>query len=336
MFKKILSLPELSMKTFAWCSIGLFFLIAAVDLLLGSTWGQSPGGKWLETKTSKAVLLEALPIQPDVILIGDSRTQYHFNTKVMAESGLSFFNFGMVGSSFEDVLSPVLMSRDIAQKTVVLNFSIADFKSPARCPKRPTRDEVDIIRKATGKICKFSELDELFQLSLIRNQKFLRKPVEYKIKRKKFQRYLTQFGGKTADFGRGINYMRGDNRGLTVTFENGDGLLFSNLAEHHKSYGEIKPTKIRRLHSDKITLLQALGSYYREGGKELILNLEVLQDNRPCELPDLGALESHMKIMRTCEKPYGDSYWSDVAHFNSVGVSLYNQDFLKRLKLLLP
>ena len=151
---------SLSMRSFATLVLGIFFVLVALDLLLGRIYGQRLGDAWLETKTSKAELLLRRSKAPDFILLGDSRTQNHFDTQTMSEGSQSFFNFGIVGSKFEDILYPALVAKDVAKQGAILNFFLFDLESPVVCSKRPMAAEIELLERAVGESCSYSTIDE--------------------------------------------------------------------------------------------------------------------------------------------------------------------------------
>ncbi|MDA9009642.1 hypothetical protein N9K16_06795 [Alphaproteobacteria bacterium] len=330
-----LSFLTISMRTFSTVALVLFLLVVAADLLLGRLYGQRLGDAWLETKTSKAELLLRQEEAPDFILLGDSRTQNHFNTAAMSESGVTFFNHGVVGAKFEDIIYTVLLAKDVAKRGAVLNFYLLDLEYPVVCSKRPMAVEIELLQRAVGENCSYSAIDGLFQKSLIRNQKFFRKPMDYFLDPSKYHQLLATYQTDLAAYGRTINYVRGDRHRLVVTFANGDGEVISQpvaaSTDHLPPYNHV----IKSINPDKVAILVALAEAFQEVDKQLIINFEPLRFNSGCEVPDLPELDGLADIVITCDKPYLYENWADIAHMNAKGIARYNADFLAKMMPLL-
>jgi hypothetical protein len=325
------SFLTISMRSFSTVALVLFLLIVAADLLLGRLYGQRLGDAWLETKTSKAELLLRQEETPDFILLGDSRTQNYFDTLAMSESGLTFFNHGVVGARFEDVIFAVLLAKDVAKRGAVLNFSIFDLEDEVICSKRPMAVEIELLQRAIGESCSYSVIDGLFQKSLIRNQKFFRKPLQYFLDPEKYHNYLAAYDVDPTDYDRAINYVRGDRSRLVVTFANGDGIVVGRPAIPSTDDQPPFDYGITSINPDKLAILVALAEAFQEAGKQLIINFELGRLNAFCTIPHLPELVGLADIMVTCDKPYLYENWSDIAHLNSKGVARYNADFLAKM-----
>lgn len=293
-------------------------------------------GMWLETKQSKAELLRNEPIPPDFVLVGSSRTEFHFNTEAMSKSGLRFFNFGAPGLEYEDLIYPVIRSARHARRGVIFSVPIGFLAEPLSCPKWPTPEEIEFLKKKLQKRCDYRPFAARTLLA-IRN--WYRPALDYVLSRDRFDRLMQrEYGTRirlASSKARRISYVRRfAHGGVIVTFDNGDAQMITDGARV-PIVPASSPRATRRLRPEKLALLRAFKDYLAAKGLLFIVNIERETIMRE---PDFtGGIEGlrGLNYMVMNDIHYPRDMWADPWHLNGRGAARHSTVFVQRLNRLL-
>ncbi len=121
-------------------------------------------GFWLENPTWKGLLLSVQEPAPDVVLVGSSRVQNHFDTRLMSQSGQSFFNYGIPNLFPDEMRALVERAAVHARSTVVISLPVQSLFWQTRCPKE-SPNKPSVMRESPQHLIRAAhEPDELFRL----------------------------------------------------------------------------------------------------------------------------------------------------------------------------
>lgn len=141
--------PSISVHARLRRTIGLVFIIAIVLVILANLFSMVfaklivSRGFWLENKVWKELLLDAQTPAPELVLIGSSRVQNHFNTDYFNNHGHRAFNLGVPGILPWDYPSMVQHAAQVATKTVVISVPAEVlFYAAIGCPKQWTMTDL--------------------------------------------------------------------------------------------------------------------------------------------------------------------------------------------------
>lgn len=187
-------------------------------------------GLWQESKVWKGLLLDAREPAPEVVLVGSSRVQNHFNTDYFAQRGHRAFNMGMPGILPWDFPFMVQQAAKAAEKTVVISIPAEILLGAVGCPLRWTlADMVFYARQAPACLQQLSLIEWLEPLPI--NAFFSETfsdvhydPCNENSRRSPLNELQAARGLGLCDDPRGLMLLRYSRRWVAV-FRNGDGLI---------------------------------------------------------------------------------------------------------------
>ncbi len=136
-------------RSLLWGLVITIFLIVLANLLsVEFAKLLTQRGFWQESKVWKGLLLEAQTPAPEVVLVGSSRVQNHFNTDYFKQRGHRTFNLGMPGIFPWDFPFMVQQAAKAAEKTVVISIPAEILLGAVGCPLRWTFTDIALLCKA--------------------------------------------------------------------------------------------------------------------------------------------------------------------------------------------
>lgn len=315
--KKILSFFTISFLVFTLLQLGLTGYLR---------WRVS-NGDWIESVSSKGLLLEQRPTT-QVILLGTSTTQNHFNTLWMSEHGTPHFNYGLPGRYWEDFPSILKSFESSTATQVVLSLPARVFTRPVSCPTFRTFHDLGFFFRLKGTECfhRFS-LRHLFPLYSdwpFMGEVF--RPTESYLEKTR-----VKYGVDLRQDARGINYARGTEDRSVVTFKNGDGAVFSDtVVKANLSPSQIKTIdrSTRDLHPEALEFMRRLAAEVHAQGKRLTVVLEPRRANETILINTaqlFEALGPRVTIMTNHGWPIPLENWADFMHLKPVAAQTYTE-----------
>lgn len=342
--KKILSFFIISLVLFTALQLGLTAYL---------NWRVSQG-HWIESVASKSELLQQRQ-NVELILLGTSTTQNHFNTQWMSEHGLNTFNYGLPGRYWEDFPSIIHSFESSQAKHIVLNLPARVFLHPVSCPSFRTIYDLKFFYELKGLECihKFN-LRHLFPL--YSDWPFMGDV--FAPSETYFASILHNYGFNLALEPRKMNYARGNDKRSVVTFKNGDGAVFSesvNKAQASRLQMRIVDKRAQTLHPEALKFMGLLKSEIQSQGKRLSVVLEPRMANETILIDTAqlrAALGPEVTLITNHTWSIPTQNWADFMHLKPVAAQVYTelvscqlkhagmhpscQSFLEKLTSVLP
>jgi hypothetical protein len=236
-------------------------------------------GYWLESKVWKGLLLEAQTSVPEMVLVGSSRTQNHFNTDYLNRHGHSAFNLGVAGILPWEYPSMVEQASSVAGKTVVISVPAEILFGPLGCPRHWTGTDLAFYaRHASGCLRALSLAQWLQSLPInaLFSETFT--GIQYYPCREGAARSLQDQMGTAYDNGicddpRGLMMLRYSRRWVAV-FSNGDGVILPDDYPERREQVVWQDRHGQKLQEEVVGYLRNLADIVRDAGKTPIFIIE--------------------------------------------------------------
>jgi len=218
-------------------------------------------GFWQESKVWKGLLLEAQDPAPEVVLVGSSRVQNHFNTEYFKQRGHRTFNLGMPGIFPWDFPFMVREAAKAAEKTVVISIPAEILLGAVGCPLRWTFTDMEFYAKqAPACLQRLSLIEWLEPLPI--NAFFSDTfpdvhydPCNENSRRSPLNELQAARGLGLCEDARGLMLLRYSRRWVAV-FRNGDGLIIpdsyparqAQVTWRDQQEADLQPAVLRFLH----------------------------------------------------------------------------------------
>lgn len=273
------SRPSISIYARLRRTIGLVFIIAIVLVILANVFSLVFAkllvnrGFWLENKVWKELLLNTQTPAPELVLVGSSRVQNHFNTDYFNNRGRRTFNFGVPGIFPWDYPFMVQQAARVATKTVVISVPAEVlFYTAIGCPGQWTipdlffyaKEQPACLQKATlTQWLQPLPINALFSETSAEVHHF---PCEDDAEDRLLNQVAAFHGSGLCDDPRKLMLLRYSRRWVAV-FSNGDGLIVPD---------DYPPRQAQVLWQDKrgvpldakvVSFLRALADIVRDAGK---------------------------------------------------------------------
>lgn len=109
-------------------------------------------------------VLNSNPKEYEVIFIGSSRAQNHFDSRIFSEQGMTVFNYGMSGSRLEEsvLMLKLMLEKKYVIKNIIievdLNISSDGFSNGTRAMYMPYIKDYETIQNHYQSIANYNEL----------------------------------------------------------------------------------------------------------------------------------------------------------------------------------
>lgn len=263
-------------------------------------------GYWQESKDWKGLLLEAQTPAPEVVLVGSSRVQNHFNTDYFNRRGHKTFNLGVAGLMPWEFPSMVQQAAEVAERTVVISVPAEILFGPRGCPNRWTGSDLMFYARHAPECMQSLSMAQWLQPLPI--NAFFRETftdVHYYPCREGADRSLLDklSTANVCDDPRGLMLLRYSRRWVAV-FDNGDGLILPDDNPERQSQVVWRDKRDSPLQVDVLTFLRDLAEIVRTAGKT------------PVFIVEAAPLE-HLLISHDLEKQTG----ARTLYMNEIGFS---------------
>jgi|GEM_PF-6881094 len=315
--KKILSFITLSLIVFVILQVGLTGYLR---------WRVSEGD-WIESVASKGLLLEQRPMT-QVILLGTSTTQNHFNTLSMSEQGIQYFNYGLPGRYWEDFPSILRSFKSSKATHVILSLPARVFIHPVSCPSFRTLHDLWFFYQLKGTEC-IHQFNLRHFFPLYSDWPFM--GYVFRPSESYFEKTQLKYGVDLKADARKINYARGNEARSVVTFKNGDGAVFSDSVERANlvpSQTKILDKSAQDLHPEALEFMRQLAAEVHAQGKRLSVILEPRKANETILIntAQLSAtLGPQVTLILNHAWSIPPQNWADFMHLKPVAAQAYTE-----------
>lgn len=237
-------------------------------------------GFWLENPTWKGLLLSVQEPAPDVVLVGSSRVQNHFDTHLMSQSGRSFFNYGIPGL-FPDEMRPLVeQAAEHARSTVVISLPVQSLFWQTRCPRTWSWADVRFNARHSPQCLQALNANDWFKLLPMNSLLEARTP-ELKLmpcqsdKRIEELRHVRDIlGNDPCEDPRRPILLRGNPKRSVLVYANGDGVIVPGRMEAWQTRVTWDDHRQQAYDADRLEQLRSLLDIVRKHGKQPVLLIE--------------------------------------------------------------
>lgn len=325
-------------------SILLMALLGVVLVNLLCVWAArllASEGFWLDNPAWKGLLLDLQSPAPDVVLVGSSRVQNHFDTRLMSQSGRSYFNYGIPGLLADEMRPLVERAAERAGSTVVISLPVQTLFSPTHCPNTWGWADVRFSVSHSPQCLWTLSANDWFKLLPI-NELLVMATPDVKLlpcRREglgdELRRIGDMIGGSPCDDPRHPILMRGSFERRVLIYANGDGVIVPARLDAWQA--RVTWTDYRQQAYDvgRLEQLRSLLDTVRKHGKQPVLLIEsgVL---RPFYIRQDIAQVLGVRTFYLNEWTFADDEIADADHLNRKGglrVSVYLAEQLKSLSV---
>ncbi|WP_248799617.1 hypothetical protein [Pseudomonas sp. MWU13-2105] len=217
-------------------------------------------GFWQESKVWKGLLLDTQESTPEVVLVGSSRVQNHFNTEYFRQNGHRVFNLGAPGILPWDFPFMVGQAAKAAEKTVVISIPAEILLGAVGCPLRWTLTDMAFYAKQAPTCLRGLSLIEWLEplpINAFFSETFPDvhyDPCNENNRRSPLSELQAARGLGLCEDARGLMLLRYSRRWVAV-FRNGDGLIIpdnypprqAQVTWRDQQEADLQPTVLRFL-----------------------------------------------------------------------------------------
>lgn len=237
-------------------------------------------GFWLENPTWKGLLLSVQEPAPDVVLVGSSRVQNHFDTRLMSQSGQSFFNYG-IPNLFPDEMRPLVeRAAEHARSTVVISLPVQSLFWQTRCPKTWSWEDVRFNASYSPRCLEALSANDWFKLLPMNSLLETRAPELQLMPCQRDEhieelRHVRDILGSDpcADLRRPI-LLRGHPTRSVLIYANGDGVIVPGRLEEWQAQVTWEDRQQQVYNPDRLKQLRSLLDIVRKHDKQPVLLIE--------------------------------------------------------------
>lgn len=323
-------------------SILLLALLGVVLVNLLSVWMArllASEGFWLENPAWKGLLLDVQDPAPDVVLVGSSRVQNHFDTRLMSQGGRSYFNYGIPGLLPDEMRPLVERAAERARSTVVISLPVQSLFWQTHCPRTWSWADVRFSASQSPQCLQALSASEWFTLLPI-NALLVAATPEIKLLPcwgerlgAELRRIGDMVGGVPCDDPRGPILLRGNLQRSVLVYANGDGVIVPDRLEAWQSRVTWEDYRQQAYDAGRLEQLHSLLEIVRKHGKQPILLIEPSPLQRFRIRQDLAQVLG-TRTLYLNEWTFADDEIADADHLNRKGglrVSAYLAEQLKSL-----